>query len=251
MFYALRHYSLPFVLAVLLHALAGWSLMQGFSPDKTASDFVRPEAVTAQLIVLEARTPPPPKVDPAQLQRQAQAEQVAKERERQLQLEKERKEKEALEEQERKRLEQERLKKELEDQARAEREQERLKRLAELANTSFDEALAQESAALESTAEEAAAQSYRAGIRQRIVENWSRPPSARNGMKATLLIELIPTGEVVSVTVTESSGSAAFDRSAETAVRQARRFDVPSENRLFESYFRRVYLVFQPEDLLR
>jgi colicin import membrane protein len=56
---------------------------------------------------------------------------------------------------------------------------------------------------------------------------------------------------VVGVTVLESSGDAAFDRSAEAAVRKARRFEVPKESAMFERYFRRFTLLFRPEDLLR
>ena len=52
-------------------------------------------------------------------------------------------------------------------------------------------------------ADSAAAQSYRAGIHQAVVAQWSRPPSARREMQALLLVELVPTGEVVAVTVVE------------------------------------------------
>ena len=95
------------------------------------------------------------------------------------------------------------------------------------------------------------AQSYRFGIYQLVVANWSRPPSARNGMETTLQVDLVPTGDVVSVTLIQGSGSSAFDRSAEAAVRKARRFEVPVESALFEKYFRRFILLFKPEDLLR
>ena len=98
---------------------------------------------------------------------------------------------------------------------------------------------------------EIVAQSYRYGIYQRIVSNWSRPPSARNGMQAKLQVELVPTGDVVAVMLLEGSGSDAFDRSAEAAVRKSRRFDVPVESDMFERYFRRFTLLFRPEDLLR
>ena len=70
-------------------------------------------------------------------------------------------------------------------------------------------------------------------------------------MSATLLVELVPTGDVVNVSVVRSSGDSAFDRSAEAAIRAARRFQVPTESALFERYFRRFTLLFRPEDLLR
>ena len=42
-------------------------------------------------------------------------------------------------------------------------------------------------------------QTYQAGIYDLVRKNWSRPPSARNGMQARFVVELIPTGEVLSV----------------------------------------------------
>jgi colicin import membrane protein len=70
-------------------------------------------------------------------------------------------------------------------------------------------------------------------------------------MRAKLTIDLVPTGDLVSVTVAESSGDEAFDRSAMQAVRKVGRFDVPKESDLFERRYRRLTITFQPEDLLR
>ncbi|MDR2213601.1 MAG: cell envelope integrity protein TolA, partial [Pseudomonadales bacterium] len=86
-----------------------------------------------------------------------------------------------------------------------------------------------------------------------ISENWTRPPSARNGMTAVVEIRMTPTGEIVSITITQSSGDAAFDRSVEQAVRRVGRIpemrDLP--NSVFERTFRAFTLTFTPEDLLR
>jgi colicin import membrane protein len=100
------------------------------------------------------------------------------------------------------------------------------------------------------TAEEMAA-SYAALIRQTVVNYWSRPPSARNGMEALLEVQLVPTGEVVNVRVLESSGNLAFDRSAMNAVEKAGSFPELSNlpTREFERMFRRFNLLFKPEDL--
>ncbi len=95
------------------------------------------------------------------------------------------------------------------------------------------------------------ARTYRERIYEQVRFNWSRPPSARIGMSVRLQVELIPTGEIISVFVSESSGNESFDRSAEQAVKKVRRFDVPADNGLFESHFRRFYLLFKPDDLLR
>ena len=91
-----------------------------------------------------------------------------------------------------------------------------------------------------------------AGLMQaRITQNWRRPPSARNGMEVLLIISLVPTGEVVGISVSSSSGSTAFDRSAIAAVERVRRFPEVTVLSIsdFERYFRRFPLRFKPEDL--
>ena len=90
---------------------------------------------------------------------------------------------------------------------------------------------------------------YASQIQRDIVQNWSRPPSARNGMEALLRVFLVPTGEVVNVVVEESSGNDAFDRSALLAVRKTERFQVPRQSRQFERNFREFTVLFRPEDL--
>ena len=93
------------------------------------------------------------------------------------------------------------------------------------------------------------AQAYVAQIQRDIVQNWSRPPSARNGMQAVLRVFLVPTGEVVDAIVEESSGNESFDRSALLAVNKADRFIVPRDSRQFERNFREFTVLFRPEDL--
>jgi colicin import membrane protein len=124
--------------------------------------------------------------------------------------------------------------------------------LAAIARADLARAVAEEEQQIEetATAEEMSA-SYAAFIQQTVINYWSRPPSARNGMEALLAIQLIPTGEVVSVSVLKSSGNTAFDRSAINAVEKAGSFPelqkLPS--REFEKTFRRFRLLFRPEDL--
>lgn len=93
------------------------------------------------------------------------------------------------------------------------------------------------------------AMAYVAQIQSDIGQNWSRPPSARNGMQALLKVFLVPTGEVVDVTLLTSSGNEAFDRSVLLAVRKAERFLVPDDPRQFERNFREFEVLFRPEDL--
>ena len=234
MAHAVRSYSGPLLLALLVHLAALTALHGGWFPGvEPESRAIKPNLVQSQLIVMQPKAPPKPKPKPALPKPAAEAPKVAApepqaQPEPRRDLEAERREREAAQV--------------LERQQR---------RLAELAQNSFAQALAEEASELAADQDLSAAQSFRFGIYQRVVANWSRPPSARNGMQARLLVELIPTGAVVGVTVVESSGNSAFDRSAEAAVRKARAFDVPREPDLFERHFRRFSLLFKPEDLLR
>ena len=90
-----------------------------------------------------------------------------------------------------------------------------------------------------------------ATIQASVINRWTRPPSARNGMVSILSIQLVPTGELVGVSVLQSSGNIAFDRSAMTAVERTGRFPEVAklDNRTFEANFRRFQLIFKPEDL--
>jgi|TARA_B100002003_G_scaffold250950_1_gene292289 colicin import membrane protein len=90
---------------------------------------------------------------------------------------------------------------------------------------------------------------YVSQIQRDIIQNWSRPPTARNGMQALLRVHLVPTGEIVNVVVEETSGNDAFDRSALLAVRKTQRFQVPAKSRQFERNFREFTVLFRPEDL--
>jgi colicin import membrane protein len=133
------------------------------------------------------------------------------------------------------------------------REEQRMsaEELAALTRRELEAAVAsEEEARVAVTAEEMAA-SYAALIQRTVIGYWSRPPSARNGMEALLAVQLVPTGEIVSVTVLRSSGNAAFDRSAVLAVEKAGRFPELANlpGREFEKTFRRFRLLFRPEDL--
>ncbi len=232
--YALRNYSVPLLLAAVVHLAAVGALYVGWNPVKREAREIKPRIVHAQLLVSqpEARqkpraapvVKPPPPVEAAPPPARPKPAPVAETEPPPVD-----------------RREQERQR---------ERERHR-QRLAELARQSFAQALESEAGELAEGDDESVAASYRFGIYQRVVANWSRPLSARLGMEARLLVELIPTGRVVSVTVVESSGNAEFDRSAEAAVNKAREFEVPGEPEVFERYFRQFSLLFRPEDLLR
>jgi TonB family protein len=122
---------------------------------------------------------------------------------------------------------------------------------AAAARAELSMALQAEDILLEQASDQQLTQSYIALIASVIEDNWSRPPSARNGMEAELVLQLIPTGEVVSVTVASSSGLPAFDRSAVMAVQKAGKFPELQQmpTRIFNKKFRSLRLKFKPEDL--
>ncbi|TXS96558.1 TonB family protein [Parahaliea maris] len=111
--------------------------------------------------------------------------------------------------------------------------------------------MAQEEAAQAAVTADEMAASFAALIQRTVIGYWSRPPSARNGMEVLLQLQLIPTGEIVSVTVLKSSGNTAFDNSAINAVEKAGSFPELKKlpPRKFEETFRRFRLLFRPEDL--
>ena len=89
-------------------------------------------------------------------------------------------------------------------------------------------------------------------ISERIEKNWNRPLEARKEMKVVLEIELASNGQVLNVTIVESSGNRAFDLAAETAVRKVDKFEEIKEMKpeVFNKNFRKFKLLFNPEDLL-
>jgi colicin import membrane protein len=193
----------------------------------------------------------------AEQQRQREqeaAEQQQQEREREQaalrereELERQRAERERRESEEIARQEaneEERRRRELAEQQERQRQQESLRQRQQEA--------AEAAAAEAARTEYELVQSATALIQQVVQENWSRPPSARNGMRAVLQIRMLPTGELVDANITQSSGDPAFDRSAETAVIRAAPFselqDLPIN--VFNANFRSLSLIFEPEDLL-
>ena len=230
-----RDYSLPLLLAFGVHAAVALALSHGWKPPAVEPRIIKPDIVNAALLVLERPKPAPaPRPAPAPKPKPKPDRPVAEPQKPKI---------DPLAEQRREQEEAER--------ERQREEEARQKRLNALAESAFEQELEREVMDLGQGADDTAALTYIDGIYRAVVANWSRPPSARNDMEAHLQVDLIPTGEVVSVTVISSSGNSAFDRSAQSAVRKARRFEVPSEIGLFERHFRSFVLLFKPKDLLR
>ena len=236
-------YALPLFGAVLFHVLVAAFVIQGFESKDDIAEVVTPKVVNAKLLVIERpkkvtpvpakqpvvrpAEPPAPKPRPAPKEVKQDSVDSDDAAAKAGQAERQRKEREAK------------------------RRQERLAALGEIADDSLQRSLEAEAQQMLDAQNAQQVRTYQAGIYDLVRKNWSRPPSARNGMQARFVVELIPTGELLSVALVDSSGNAAFDRSAELAIRSAKRFSVPGDNTVFEENFRRFYFLFRPEDLLR
>ena len=176
----------------------------------------------------------------AELERQREE----SERERQALIEREELERQHL-------LEREREQQELQEQRRRELAETERRRQEE-AELRLQQEAAEAAAAQAARTEFELVQSATAIIQMAVEQVWNRPPSARNGMRAILQISMLPTGELLDVRITESSGDPPFDRSAENAVYGAAPFtelqSLPIN--VFNANFRTLSLIFQPEDLL-
>ncbi len=269
-------YSLAGLFSLALHAFVIFLLLVGWTEKKAEHKPKRPNFVQATLVEM---APKAKAQDKQAANKKAKA--AAQKRAEKQRIEKARKKKAA----ERKKIEREKaeqkkardekvrrdkalkkkqaeektrkaaeLKKKADQEKKAEeaRKQEELQRQARAqalasALDSEDEFLADEQSAR-------LAQGYQSYIQQRIIANWNRPLSARRGMEAVLSIQLVPTGQVVGVSVLKSSGNDAFDLSAQQAVKKVGRFDKLQQlsqqsPTVFEQNFRQFQLIFRPEDL--
>jgi colicin import membrane protein len=87
---------------------------------------------------------------------------------------------------------------------------------------------------------------YSAIIKQQVKRNWTKPVSTQSGLQCTLLVELLPGGDVRNVSVVKSSGDEYFDRSAQNAVYKAAPLSVPTDVKA-AAEFRRFQFIFKPE----
>ena len=242
-------YGKAIAVSVILHLLLVLAVIFGWQTTAVKSKSYTPRYIEAKLVQLKssAKKVPskavkskPKKIDVAKQRREQERKRnLAAEAKRKIDLSKAKaKKKKAAEDKARR--DKERKKKVLAQQQRDQQLQDEL-----------DQALLEEEELLEAETVAELAQSYSAVIAKRIHENWSRPPSARNGMECLLLLHLVPSGEVVDVSVIEGSGNGAFDRSAEQAVRRVGRFNelqgMPTN--VFEQNFRRLKMRFKPQDL--
>ena len=76
------------------------------------------------------------------------------------------------------------------------------------------------------------------------IENAFTNP--QRGLKCTLLVKMVPGGDVIDAKVVRSSGNVLFDRRAEIAVHKASPLPVPDDPRLFQQ-MREIEFIFEPQ----
>lgn len=245
------NHFIPALVTLLIHAVIFSALVVGWEKNAAPKRVVVPPFIEAKLVQLETKAikkasaqKKPKKIDLTakrkeqdRLKREADAKAEAQ---KQARI---KKEKEAADK--KKKLEEDKAKK-----AQADAQERKLKEERRL-QQEFEEALEAEQGMLAEEEYAIEAQSYSSKFRQRVESNWSRPPSSRTGMRCVLSIQLVPTGRIVSVDVKESSGNAAFDRSAIQAVKKVEVFPEAKEMKpeVFERYYRKFNFEFNPQDL--
>lgn len=261
------------VAALCLHALLLWII---FEKEFEPSDLVQ---IDQPMYVAASSVKQNPqqlrRIEQLQQQRQREADeqrrreaeqQAAREREAQAQgareqeaeqrrlAEQRQQEQQRQQAEERQRLAQQEAERQARERAAAE-EAERRRLLAEQQQQAAEAAerqrLAQQSEA--QAAENNIVSQYVSIIHDLVQQNWIIPPSARCNMVAVVEIRLTPVGDIVSNTISQSSGDATFDRSVLQAIDRVGSFPEVKElpNPVFERNFRRFTLTFQPQDLLR
>ena len=78
---------------------------------------------------------------------------------------------------------------------------------------------------------------YMNAIENKIYQNWVMPPSTNKGMVCELQVRLIPSGEVIDIQLSKSSGDPVYDQSVMAAVRRASPLPLPpAETGLFDVF---------------
>ena len=260
-------YPLSVIIAVSFHSLLlAFLIWLQSNANEQSLELVQPTIIKALFIDENPQVRNQRVMEQQRIARLQQEEQnrVLQERETEREMERERQRQEDEQQRAalRERAELERLQREEElERQQQEREESEKRELAEREELERQQE-AERNRQLEENAAETQAEAARtefelvqsatAIIQQAVQQVWNRPPSARNGMRAILQIQMLPTGELLDVRITQTSGDAAFDRASENAVYSAAPFtelrDLPIN--IFNANFRTLWLIFQPEDLL-
>lgn len=232
-------YLVAVLSSLVIHGLVIFALVTSWQPD-TRQMVIQPRYIQAELVQLAATQKPEPKktrpvVRPTPKQSVKQQQGIAEKKQQEAQ----------------RRAAEAKALAEAKKQQQAEEKRQKLAEERSAKEAEFAEILEREQVLLNTQQDQKIANSYMQLIQQRLSENWTRPPSARLGMEVVVELSLVPTGRIAGVAIVKSSGDLAFDRAAEQAAFRVDQFaelqNMPG--RIFEKYFRRVVVIFSPEDL--
>ena len=162
---------------------------------------------------------------------------LAKKKELELKKKQQALEKKQKQEQERlKQLEKQRLEEE-ERQDRARREKElKEKMLAEETRLKQEQAAAIARQA-ELKKRQTMIDKYMSLIEAKVYQHWVKPPNVSKGLVCELDVRLIPSGEVINIVLSKSSGDSVYDKSVLSAVKRASPLPLPpAETGLFDVF---------------
>ena len=89
---------------------------------------------------------------------------------------------------------------------------------------------------------------YSSLIKNQVMENWKSPSNINPNLKTEIEITIVPTGEITSSTIIQSSGNNNFDESAMRAISKVKSFEgLNMQMNIFDEHFRNFILIFSPD----
>lgn len=260
-----QNYTIAIAVSLLIHAAVAFLLFWKWPEVKKVMEPV-PKHVIAEVVQVESAAEKERKIKAEQERRQR--ERAAQQRQRQKELAakkaaEEKRKQQALKE---KALAEKRAKEKALAEQRAKEKQaeaQKQKELAEKRQKEQEESLLEkllqeermreqkeQQEAQRQAKERAAAMvtEFTEKIRAHTSSYWSYPSVVKPDDEVTVNIQLVPTGEVVSVQIVKGSGNALLDNSVLQAVRKASPLPVPKDIQVFEKDFRNFIMKFRPEN---
>jgi colicin import membrane protein len=206
--------------------------------------------------------PPVPRVQPPAAPDIALEQEQRRLREERLREERAQRQREAeaarqREEEARRQADAARLERERAEQARREREQAEAE-LRELQRRQMEEEAQRMRAQMEADAARqrlamAAGQArviddHRALIRERILDQMHLPPNLQGNPEVEYRVDLMPTGDVLRVTLVRSSGQPAYDAAVERAILRASPLPLPADRDVARLFRQGLILKFRPSE---
>ncbi|MFN3397058.1 MAG: TonB family protein [Sulfurimicrobium sp.] len=185
---------------------------------------------------------PKPEPQPETRPDKAEIELKAREARQKEEAQKKLKLKEEALEQQKEKLRQEQEKREQEKKAQQERA-EKLRQQQAQAQADAEKALKAQAAA-RNTAVQDMVGDFKSRIQAKIKSKIILPPDLAGNPAAEFDVTLMPTGEVLNLKLTQSSGSSAYDSAVERAIYKAQPLPLPPDPALFGA-FRELHLIFR------